>query len=126
MLSLKRYQEDAVRRVDAYGKVARQMQDPDTAFYRLTRTAYRPAPHPDLSATPYVCVKIPTGGGKTLVAAHSLEEVFNGFLRLDTGLVIWFVPWDSILTQTLAALREGSHPYRQVLDAAFPKGVKVE
>lgn len=124
MLQLKRYQEHAIQRISEYARLARQMQDADIAFYRLTREKYKPAPN-NLAPVPYVCIQIPTGGGKTLVACHSVGKVFTHYLHRDTGLVVWFVPWESILTQTLAALRERGHPYRQVLEAAFPQGVRV-
>jgi len=124
MLPLKTYQERALQQITAYAKLARQMRDADTAFYKLTKRAYKPAPN-SLAPIPYICIQMPTGGGKTLVASHSVGEVFSHYLHRDAGLVVWFVPWDSILTQTLAALKDKAHPYRQVLDAAFPKGVRV-
>ena len=124
MLQLKHYQEHTIQQIENYARLGRQMQDADVAFYRLAREKYRPAPN-NLASVPYVCIQIPTGGGKTLVACHSVGQVFTHYLHRDTGLVVWFVPWESILTQTLAALRERGHPYRQVLEAAFPKGVRV-
>lgn len=130
MLRPKRYQERTIQQIEAYARLARQMQDANLAFYKLatlwnlSKKEYKPAPD-SLAPIPYVCIQIPTGGGKTLVACHSVGTVFTHYLHRDVGLVIWFVPWESILTQTLAALRGRGHPYRQVLEAAFPKGVRV-
>ena len=124
MLTLKQYQERSIERIEAYSRLARQGDNGDTGFYKLIKKAYRAAPG-TLAHVPYVCIQIPTGGGKTLVACHSIGKVFTHYLHRDAGLVVWFVPWDSILTQTLAALRGRGHPYRQVLEADFPKGVRV-
>lgn len=82
---------------------------------------------PDLINTPYLCVKIPTGGGKTLVASHSLSVIFDNYLqdKNGKGLVMWFVPSDAIRTQTLLNLQNRQHAYRETLDSKFGNGVKV-
>ena len=67
---------------------------------------------------PAICLKIPTGGGKTLLAAHAVDLVNLHYRQKQTGLVLWIVPTTQIYNQTLAALRDRDHPYRQVLDAA--------
>ena len=48
---------------------------------------------------PHICFKVPTGGGKTLLAAAALER-----LNRQTGLVLWMVPSNAIYRQTKAAL----------------------
>lgn len=82
---------------------------------------------PNLTNTPYVCVKIPTGGGKTLVASQSLSVIFDNYLqdKNGKGLVMWFVPSDAIRTQTLSNFRNREHPYREVLDNKFGNSIKV-
>jgi type III restriction enzyme len=67
---------------------------------------------------PSVCLKIPTGGGKTLLAAHVVDLVNMHYRKKQTGLVLWIMPTTQIYNQTLAALRDRDHPYRQLLDAA--------
>ena len=67
---------------------------------------------------PSVCLKIPTGGGKTLLATHVVDLVNMHYRKKQTGLVLWIVPSTQIYNQTLAALRDRDHPYRQILDAA--------
>lgn len=81
----------------------------------------------ELGRSPFVCIKVPTGGGKTIIAAHSVGIVFKDYLRErnDKGLVMWFVPSDAIKTQTLNNLRDRKHPYREVLDHRFNNAVKV-
>ncbi len=76
-------------------------------------------------AIPNVCLKVPTGGGKTLLAAASVARVFNGYLSRHTGLVLWVVPNEAIYRQTLAALADRDHPYRQILNVAAAGRVKV-
>ena len=70
-----------------------------------TDDADRPIPH--------ICFKVPTGGGKTLLAAAALER-----LGRQNGLVLWVTPTRAIYEQTKAALRNREHPYRQMLERA--------
>ena len=67
---------------------------------------------------PAVCLKIPTGGGKTLLAVHALDLINRLYLRQQAGLVLWIVPTSAIYRQTLDALRDRTHPYRRLLDIA--------
>jgi type III restriction enzyme len=67
---------------------------------------------------PSICLKIPTGGGKTLLATHAVDLVNLHYRQKQTGLVLWIVPTTQIYNQTLAAFRDRDHPYRQILDAA--------
>ena len=65
---------------------------------------------------PRVCVKVPTGGGKTLLAVETIREYQNEFARRRTGLVVWVVPSETIYTQTVARLRDKGQYLRQLLD----------
>lgn len=76
-------------------------------------------------AIPNLCFKIPTGGGKTLLAAASVARVFSLYLRKQTGLVLWVVPNEAIYRQTLKALADRDHPYRQILNVAAAGRVKI-
>jgi type III restriction enzyme len=66
---------------------------------------------------PSICLKIPSGGGKTLLATHTIDLVNLHYRQKQTGLVLWIVPTTQIYNQTLAAFRDRDHPYRQILDA---------
>lgn len=77
------------------------------------------------NAVPNVCLKVPTGGGKTLLAAASVARVFSGYLGQHTGLVLWVVPNEAIYRQTLKALSDRDHPYRQILNVAGAGRVKI-
>ena len=74
--------------------------------------AHRPIPH--------ICFKVPTGGGKTLLAASALER-----LHRQRGLTLWVVPTQAIFDQTKAALWNKEHPYRKVLERASGGHVKM-
>ena len=74
---------------------------------------------------PSVCLKIPTGGGKTLLAAHSISHVMSRYLRRNFGFVLWIVPNEAIYSQTKKHLTNREHPYRQTLDRAAAGRVKI-
>jgi len=74
---------------------------------------------------PNVCLKVPTGGGKTLLAAASVARVFGSYLNRHSGLVLWVVPNDAIYKQTKKALADRDHPYRQMLNVAGAGRVKI-
>jgi len=76
-------------------------------------------------AIPNVCLKVPTGGGKTLLAAASVGRVFSSYLNRHTGLVLWIVPNEAIYRQTLKMLANRDHPYRQMLNTAGAGRVKI-
>lgn len=65
---------------------------------------------------PRLVVKVPTGGGKTLLAVETIREYQNHFARQRTGLVVWVVPSETIYTQTVARLRDKTYYLRQLLD----------
>ena len=65
---------------------------------------------------PAFCIKVPTGGGKTPLAIKIIDLVNVHYRRRQTGLVLWIVPSTQIYNQTLRALKDRDHPYRQQLD----------
>ncbi|MDU2590188.1 MAG: DEAD/DEAH box helicase family protein, partial [Atopobium sp.] len=78
-----------------------------------------------IDGVPHVCYKVPTGGGKTFLACASVKPIFEALPPTRKQAVVWLVPSDSILTQTLAALKNPSHPYRQKLNTDFGGRVEV-
>lgn len=78
-----------------------------------------------IDGVPHVCYKVPTGGGKTFLACASVKPIFNALPIVRSRAVVWLVPSDAILAQTLAALKDPHHPYRQRLNADFNGRVEV-
>lgn len=78
-----------------------------------------------LPGVPDLCLKVPTGGGKTFLACNAVKPIFDGLPDMKMKAVVWLVPSDAILSQTLAALRDPSHPYRMKLNADFGSRVEV-
>jgi len=110
-----------------YLQECNQLQDADEAFYRTTRSLwgqgvpYRPVKEPsDLADIPYICLRLPTGGGKTLLACHTIALANRGYLKRSHSLVLWLVPSNIIKEQTLQALKNRDHAYRQALDSTLP------
>ncbi len=74
---------------------------------------------------PNVCFKIPTGGGKTLLATAAIARLQSSYYKRHTGLVLWIVPNDAIYRQTKKALSDRDHAYRQLLNIAGAGRVKI-
>lgn len=92
---------------------------------RLGRLAKPYVPLDGLPQVPYVCLRLPTGGGKTVLGAHAVNVVRQAWTGRDTALVLWLVPTNTIRTQTVEALKNTRHPYRMALDADFGGNVRV-
>ena len=65
---------------------------------------------------PRFCLKVPTGGGKTIIAIEAIREYQNLFVKNRTGLVVWITHRETIYRQTIEKLKDKSHAYRQMLD----------
>lgn len=76
-------------------------------------------------ACPNFCLKIPTGGGKTLLATYAIEYYFEHIKKSEKGFVLWVVPSEQIYSQTISALKDRAHPYRERLDAISGHRVKI-
>lgn len=78
-----------------------------------------------LPGVPNLCFKVPTGGGKTFLAANAVKPIFDALPVMKAKVVVWLVPSDAILVQTLGALKNPDHPYRQKIDVDFGSRVEV-
>ena len=67
---------------------------------------------------PNICFKVPTGGGKTLLASCAVQRINQDYFNRNNGFVLWVVPSETIYIQTSHQLRDREHPYRQMLDKA--------
>jgi type III restriction enzyme len=127
--ALKRYQEQALQSLSDYLRAAR-VQGAASAFTAKTGYGYNAQPFGEV---PCVCLRIPTGGGKTLLGAHAIAHMAAEWPRgavagrSDNGrpLVLWLVPSDAIRSQTLNALASAGHPLREALLEACGEAVRV-
>lgn len=100
--------------VDAYNKALEKQQLPESLYRDF-----------QFGNVPYVCIRIPTGGGKTVLASHSIVMAGSDYLEVDFPVVLWLVPSTTIRKQTVEALKQNGHPYREKLDHAFNHQVLV-
>lgn len=131
-MELKNYQRAVIRDLERYLEILMQTGSIETAYRRLWEEKHVPVGpggmprYQDLlPGVANVCLKVPTGGGKTFLAANAIEPIFHALGVMQQRVVVWLVPSDAILTQTLAALRNPSHPYRQKIDVAFNSRVEI-
>lgn len=127
-MELKKYQQTSLDELGAYlAEMKKYDSEKAAGLAFMIRTDKQYNWVTEIGQNPFVCIKVPTGGGKTLIASHSVGLIFKDYLseRNDKGLVMWFVPSDAIRTQTLDNLRNRKHSYREVLDQRFNNAVKV-
>lgn len=121
----KTYQQHVLDSVEAYFKACHALPSPSIAFTATTEAlwghglAYNPLAGfpPDM---PYFCLRVPTGGGKTWLAAKSVALVNTHLLRCEHSVILWLVPSKPIREQTLKALKDRNHPYHAALREAGP------
>lgn len=126
-MGLKGYQSDTLTELAAYLKDARKT-DAERAFNSKRRPSgsYRAIPGwRESKVFPYVCVRIPTGGGKTLLAAHAVGSICKNYLELERQVVLWLAPSDAIVQQTLRQLRDRGSETHKALAADFGGQVAV-
>ncbi|MDP3758782.1 MAG: DEAD/DEAH box helicase family protein, partial [Candidatus Daviesbacteria bacterium] len=122
-MELKRYQKTTLETLEQFLKELHKA-GLRYAFMGITEKPYRADAFGEV---PFVCIKIPTGGGKTLVGCHAVEKIMAGALqnKLERGIVLWFTPSEAIKTQTLKKFKDRKDSHRKVLDEAFDNNVKV-
>ncbi len=133
-MKLKQYQTDTLSILRRFFEEARVAgpkqayeaitQEPDQAKrlgrYGGTYTALEALPN-----VPYVCLRLPTGGGKTILGAHAISTARDAWVEKEYPMVLWLVPSNTIRLQTAEALKNPRHPYRQAMDEAFAGRVRV-
>jgi len=130
-MELKEYQLRALAEVKAYFELLadwreKAIQNPEFAIDFPVKAwekagivrSYRPRKNGIGEPLPNFCLKIPTGGGKTFLAVKMIDLVNMVYRKKKTGLVLWIVPTTQIYRQTIQALKDRDHPYRQHLDLA--------
>lgn len=120
-MQLKNYQ---VRTLEILKKFLSAATDLPAAFKKFQDEkafVYNPEYQPlrDLPEVPYICLRLPTGGGKTLMGAHAIQIAAENFLEREYPFVLWLVPFKEIRQQTLKALRDVDKFYSQFLYREF-------
>ena len=133
-MELKRFQRRVVDEVEEYLRLVARHRAEGNARY-ASRAAWE-----DLNLGPYFdrknglgedlptfCIKVPTGGGKTLLATQILGCAYRTILkdRNGAGLVLWVVPSSQIYRDTLKRLRDRSDMYRLMLEHALSRRIEV-
>lgn len=122
----KDYQNKVLESLARYLRRCRELNDPEQAFLQVTSELWG-AGHPynrihelpngekmplDM---PFVCLRVPTGGGKTVIGARAIKVVRDELLDTEHPLVLWLVPSDAIRLQTLKTMRDRNHPLSDTL-----------
>ncbi|WP_411725373.1 DEAD/DEAH box helicase family protein [Methyloglobulus sp.] len=121
MFTLKKYQQQVLAVLENF-LVAARSQPVELAFGQaLSQQNQTPIPyrHYAFGQIPYVCLRLPTGGGKTVLASYTVKVAKQAYLEQDYPVVLWLMPTNTIREQTLKALKTVGHPYRQALEQEF-------
>jgi type III restriction enzyme len=125
MITLKDYQTRVLKTLGGFFRECSRLGNPADAFVAAQEQqgrpplAYLPVVAEGLAREmPYVCLRVPTGGGKTLLACHAAGLAITDLLQAERAVVLWLVPSNTILDQTADALRNPRHPYRRALELA--------
>ena len=125
MILLKDYQTRVLDSLREYFRQCSRDGHPEAGFQAtLIRNGLVPVPYIPVSVAglapemPYVCLRLPTGGGKTLLACYATGIAMSELQHAERAVVLWLVPSNTILEQTAKALRDPRHPYRRALELA--------
>ena len=127
-MEMKPYQRTCIQDLTRYLELLNETKDSVAAFYHFWHEKSAPSLgfYQDiLPGVPNLCFKVPTGGGKTYIACNAIRPVFDALPVTKTKAVVWLVPSDAILAQTVKALKDTQHPYRQKIDVDFGGRVEV-
>lgn len=111
-MELKEYQKKTLEQVKHYLEILAVFkekneklidEDPDLsinfplkAWGKVVSTTYHSKKNGLGEELPDFYLKIPTGGGKTLLACHTIDLINRTYLKKQTGIVLWIVPTTQI------------------------------
>lgn len=129
-MDLRKYQQKAIDQLNEFLEELETFNfNPRKAFISIKSKEEEAVSYNESSfgEIPFICMKLPTGGGKTLVACQSVIEILNNTLKdkLDKGIVMWFTPSEAIKSQTLTKLKDKKDIHRQFLEKAFDGNLKI-
>ena len=125
MIAPKKYQTRVLDSLRDFFRQCSREGRPEAAFQKVLTQNNQPLmPYIPVQAAgltpgmPYVCLRVPTGGGKTLLACNAAGIAITELLHAERAVVLWLVPSNTILDQTADALRDPRHDYRRALELA--------
>jgi len=135
-MELKQYQSTVIKELGEFITCLEQTNQINVAYekywnnkgvslYNIEGNSYVKPYDNSIKGVPRVTIKVPTAGGKTFIACNTLKTIFDSFPLDKSKVVVWLVPSDTILQQTVKHLSDTSHPYRQKIDSHFGSTVKV-
>lgn len=134
-MELKGYQKQVITHIEEYLSYLQELKHTGKAFNQFWEDRIGPYnPIDGQGMQPYknhipkaihLTAKVPTAGGKTFIAVNALKTIFDASDSDKPKVVVWLVPWSNLLTQTVDALRNPDHPYRQKLNSLFNHRVEV-
>jgi len=134
-MELKSYQQKVIENIEEYLEYVQEQKNLAKAFNQywtdkigeynpLTNKGMQPYKNTIPNAA-HICIKVPTAGGKTFIAVNALHTIFSAYNSSKPKAVVWLVPWSNLLQQTVNALSNPEHPYRQKLNALFNHRVEI-
>ena len=124
-MGLKDYQIGLLAAFEGFLARTRELKNPAAAFAESTLAGFGHAltyhPLPGADELPYVCLRVPTGGGKTRLAGQAIACVNRAYLPAEHALVIWLVPSEPIRNQTLYALKTPGELLHEDMRSLFGK-----
>ena len=103
-MEMKSYQKKVIQDLCRYMELLNQTQNYTAAFrhFWYEKSAPSLGRYQDIMpGVPNLCFKVPTGGGKTFLACNAIRPIFDALPTTKTKAVVWLVPSDAILTQTV-------------------------
>ena len=129
MFEPKPFQKETIKKLAGFLEAAR-FDGPRAAFESAPKEVpsewRKPyVPLDKLAETPYVCLRLPTGGGKTFLAARAVKVGAKYLERENNPLVLWLMQTDAIRQQTLETLNNPKHPNREQLNTDFDGKLRI-
>lgn len=133
-MELNSYQREVIGNLSAYLSALNETGNLDKAWQKYWNdqdvavglgSNSVPGYRNSIKGVPHVCMKVPTGGGKTFMACAAVRRIFDALPQGKPKMVVWLIPSDPILVQTTTNLMNPDHPYTRRLNADFGGRVGV-
>lgn len=131
-MELKKYQKKVLDDLDSYLSFLNQADNISTAYTLHwnslgVRVGFNGMPpyNDTIPGVPHVCFKVPTGGGKTFLACCAIRHIYDAMPSISQRVIVWLVPSNAILEQTVRNLGNPQHPYHQRLQQDFDGKIVV-